>query len=90
VPAGYTAVVREMDVYTGLGASEFALNIQDSDEAPLLTLAAIKTAGLAQSAQWQGRGVVSAGGTISIYQFTLGVEATCYVGGYLLTGVFPG
>lgn len=84
VPAGFTAVIREVDLYQEAGASTVVVSAQDSDSAPVATFAALSLTGTIDSDQWTGRVVVPAGGIISIYPVSIGTGATVYVGGYLL------
>jgi hypothetical protein len=84
VPEGFTAVVRECDVLTTAGDTWASFNVQASDIAPVVGFALLNAVGLANSQHWEGRVVCPGGGTISIYQNTLGVGANIYVGGYLL------
>lgn len=84
VPEGFTAVVREVDVTTELGASAFVVYTADSEEAPGVAFVYLTTEGALQSQHWEGRVVVPGEGFIGLGQYTLGVGATAYVGGYLL------
>lgn len=84
VPAGFTAVVREFDCTVGLASSVFSLNVQQSATAPAIGIVIFHLLGELQSGQWTGRVVVNEGGFISLFQQTLGVDATAYIGGYLL------
>ena len=84
VPDGFTAVIREFDLYTEAGDTTYVLSKQDSEIAPVLTFAALSLTGSIISAQWTGRVVVPAGGVISIYGVTIGEGASVTVNGYLL------
>lgn len=84
VPAGYIAVIRQIAIGVLDAGGFFALNIQDSDEAPTVGVYYVELAAAATSVLEEVRFVVPAGGIISLYQQTLGLAATAYVGGYLL------
>lgn len=87
VPAGFTAVVRDVEATTELGASAFSAYFGDSLIAPGVVFAYLTTEGALQSVHWEGRVVVPGGGFIGLGQYTLGVGATAYIGGYLLRNV---
>jgi hypothetical protein len=84
VPAGFTAVIREVDLYSVAGESTLYLFIKNSDAAPGVTFTTLTVAGINQTAQWTGRVVVPAGGSIVAETASLGTEDQFYVGGYLL------
>lgn len=84
VPAGFTAVVREIDYYQEAGSSTMVVSIQDSDDAPVATFAALNLTGTINSDQWTGRVPVPAGGTIELYGVSIGTGFTAVVSGYLL------
>lgn len=87
VPAGFTAVVREFDVWEEAGEAVAWMGVQLSGEAPFVNVASLEPAGVNSSAQWTGRVVVPAGGNIGIAIGELGASDTAYVGGYLLRNV---
>lgn len=84
VPAGFTAVVRDISVSCEAGASVFNLVTYNGDGAPGVTEVYLEVTGALVSAHWEGRIVVPGGGTIYLGQYTLGVDGAAYVGGYLL------
>jgi hypothetical protein len=87
VPEGFTAVIRQWTTTCSLGATIWALVIQDDLDAPNVTIAYSDITGIAESAALELRVVVPGGGFISIIQQTLGVGGASYVGGYLLRNV---
>lgn len=84
VPAGFTAVVRDVSVYSGVGEVNLSLYVQLSDADPAVYVIGLNTTGANVSAHWEGRIVVGAGGTITIDIGELGYYDGAYVGGYLL------
>ena len=84
VPDGYVAVIRQISLVTTAGSTVLTVNIQNDDEAPFVAIAALETLGFVKDDQRAGRWPVPAGGTISIFQDTLGVGAFAWVSGYLL------
>lgn len=84
VPAGFTAVVRQISIWQNIGGYNFSCFIQDSEAAPGITIAGLNDVGITSSQSIEGRWVVGAGGVIGIYFSELGSEPQAYVGGYLL------
>lgn len=84
VPSNFTAVLRDFTCHTTAGETYADLYVSDGDGGPEVTVWTLNPTGLEVPTQWQGRVVVPGGGLIRIYQYTLGVGCTIYVGGYLL------
>jgi hypothetical protein len=84
VPDGFTAVVRQISIVIGFSSSVVSVNVQESATAPAVAICAVELTGAIQQEQGEGRWVVNEGGIISVYQQTLGIDCTIYVGGYLL------
>jgi hypothetical protein len=89
VPAGFTAVVRQISIVQGIGGYSWACNIQDSEAAPELTIAAGTDIGVNVVDAREGRWVVPGGGIISAIASAVGDSVSIYVGGYLLTNIEP-
>lgn len=87
VPVGFTAVVREIDVYTEVGGIDANAAVRSSPEAPWVYFAGLDGIAINGSAQWTGRVVVPGGGSIGLGVGQLGVNDTAYCGGYLLRNV---
>lgn len=87
VPAGFTAVIRDMTGYANVSATLLHLLIGDSSLAPAVTVASIELAGVGTYGQWTGRVVVPEDGIIEIYSGSLVSGLQVYVGGYLLRNV---
>lgn len=87
VPAGFTAVVRQISIYQDVGAFQATLAFQDSDAAPQYYVYVGEQAGLINYLAQEGRWVLGAGGIMTLYLSTIDDSLTCYVGGYLLTNV---
>lgn len=84
VPAGYTAVVRQISVAQDIGDWYAYVNIQDSEAAPVLTIWIDTALAVVNYTSAEGRWVVPGGGVISLGFQTLGSVPSGYVGGYLL------
>jgi len=87
VPPGFTAVLRDVQVYTGGGAATLYVAVRASAAAPFCNVIALGTLGVNTSAQWTGRVVVNEGGFIDIGVSSLGASDSAYLGGYLLRNV---
>lgn len=87
VPAGQTAVVRQVSGYQDIGGYVFRMYIQDSLEAPPCVVYAANDVGVAASFATEGRWVVPPGGIVAIFISSLGDTPCFYVGGYLLQNV---
>lgn len=87
VPAGYTAVVRDIQAYSEAGGTGVRAFLQSGGDGPPIYFATLNAIGLNVSAQWQGRVVAQAGDLLEIDVAELGAEDTVYVGGYLLRNV---
>lgn len=84
VPTGWTAVVRDFSMWDEAGGAVAQLLIQDSEAAPAITAAVVKSAGIAAYSQWVGRVVVPGGGIISVTLTSVITTPDIYAGGYLL------
>jgi hypothetical protein len=84
VPAGFTAVVRECDLY--LSEAEVAAWVGLNFDAGGGNLWFWYASGIsvASSQPWRGRVVVPGGASIVVDVAALGVSDSLYVGGYLL------
>lgn len=84
VPAGFTAVVRDVTFYATIAGTLCQVTIQDSGAAPVVTVVSEELAGLGAYEQWTGRVVVPEGGFIGLVLGSLAAGINAYVGGYLL------
>jgi len=84
VPAGYTAVVRQISVLQDIGDYDFGCYKQADSTSPPVWFAYAHGLGLLEEYQREGRWVVEAGETLLITFSTLGSGISAYVGGYLL------
>jgi hypothetical protein len=84
VPAGFTAVVRQISCSQEITDWLLNVSIQDSEAAPAMVIFSEHQAGIETYVAGQGRWVVPEGGIISIYLSSLGEVPAVYVGGYLL------
>lgn len=84
VPAGFTAVVRDVQAYSLAGGTGLRVFLQSGGVGPPVYVASLQAIGENVSAQWQGRVVAYAGDTINLDVAELGADDTVYVGGYLL------
>jgi len=84
VPTGFTAVVRDITAYATLAATELLVQYGNGEDAPLVSFAQLTLGGISAYAQWTGRVVVPAGGTIELDAGSLVSGLEIYVGGYLL------
>ena len=82
VPEGFSIVVRQASVVTTIGITVVTINVADGPGAEYIAVAALKTAGAFSDDERQGRWCASEGGSVKIFQQTLGVGAYVYVGGY--------
>jgi hypothetical protein len=84
VPAGFTAVVRDVTFYATVAGTLCQVAIQDSEDAEGVTVVSEELAGVGVYVQWTGRIVVPAGGLINLVLGSLAAGVNAYVGGYLL------
>lgn len=84
VPAGFTAVIRQISFVQEVGATAVWVTISDDLEAPELTIAQQYEYGAFIQWQQQGRWVVPGGGYIVLHASTIGSDLSAYIGGYLL------
>lgn len=84
VPAGYTAVVRQLTIVNTVSAYEYAWYIADSEAAPQLTIAFNASVTIQTDQSQEGRWVVGEGGLIGLYVSVIGDNMNAYAGGYLL------
>lgn len=89
VPAGFTAIVREVDVIGEASAVTFSAYIKNSSIAPACTFYLATDAGVTVHLQWTGRVCVGGGGFVGIAWSSIGVSLNAYVGGYLLSEATP-
>ena len=89
VPAGYTAVVRQISYFVEASASFFSVNVANSSIAPETAIDGRTITGLLTSEHVSGHWVVPGGGFIVLYVQDVGSQPTVYVGGYLLTNSVP-
>jgi hypothetical protein len=87
VPAGFTAVVRDVSGWQEFGAWILQLHIQNSASAPACIVWAGLADGTSNALHEEGRWVCPAGGFISVDASSLGSNPNFYVGGYLLRNV---
>jgi hypothetical protein len=81
-------VIRQISIGAALSSGIVAVNIQDSEIAPQISIHQTTIATLYSTQHTEGRWVVPPGGVISVYQEEIGDEFYIYIGGYLLTGVW--
>lgn len=84
VPEGYTAIVREIDLYYEASFIAAAGYVADGPGAPLNLFVYLEGEGVLGSKQWTGRVVAPGGGVIGITTSSEGYIVSAYVGGYLL------
>lgn len=84
VPEGFTAVVRDITLWVGVGGHYATVGFGNSVDAPIAWFAYLSEVTIANTAQWQGRVVVPGGGYINLDTGGLSYEDSVYVGGYLL------
>lgn len=84
VPEGYTAIVRDMDVYQNVGDYIAYLGLGLSEVAPIAYCVGVASSGFGNYAQWRGRIVVPGGGFVYFALSEIGSSVAGYVGGYLL------
>lgn len=87
VPASFTAVVRQISGVQEVGATVMYVTIQDSVDAPELTISQVYDYGAFQTWSVEGRWVVPGNGLIQFHASTIGSQLSAYVGGYLLRNV---
>jgi len=87
VPAGFTAVIRQITVASFAAAVEWDVTIQNDASAPACAIAVGTLAAIAEATQQQLHVVVPAAGFIIFNNLTVGDNCNAYVGGYLLTNV---
>lgn len=84
VPENYTAVVREVDLYSGVGGDKLLVYVNAGGGGPAVTFCSIEAIGIQSCAQWTGRVVAIGGSTIVAEVGGLTTGAQFYIGGYLL------
>jgi len=85
VPAGFTAVIRDITCYSEAAGTLAQLFIENAAGAPAVTVYSAEVLGFAAYDQWTGRVVVPSGGLMTLTFGELAVGLQVYVGGYLLT-----
>jgi hypothetical protein len=84
VPAGFTAIVRQISVYQDVGSFVASLAFQDSEAAPNIFVWTGEQSGLVNYIATEGRWVLGEGGIMTMYLSSVLDSLTVYVGGYLL------
>lgn len=84
VPAGFTAVVRQVSAAQNIGGWVFEVSIQDATSAPPLVIVELGQVGDFNYVAQEGRWVAPEGATIIANLSALGSAISLYVGGYLL------
>jgi len=87
VPAGFTAVVRQISGVQNIGGFILWLEIQDSEAAPAVIVYGEGQAGDFNTVQAQGRWVAPQGSIITLYFSETGSAFYAYAGGYLIRNV---
>jgi hypothetical protein len=85
VPMGFTAVVREVDLYAELGEEICSMYIQAPGAEVGIGFMARSATGANTSQQWTGRAVVPENYTINLNVENFGAYSAVLVSGYLLT-----
>jgi len=88
VPAGFTAVVRQISGYQTIGGWEMAVAFQNSEAAPSYVVAWLGQAGDFNYVAQEGRWVLGEGGIMDCGVSELGSTFSFYVGGYLLANSY--
>jgi hypothetical protein len=89
VPAGYTAVIRQVSCSQNIGGFIFYVNYQNDLTAPLVQIFQGAQDGVSNYVGAEGRWVVPGGGNIYAAVSELGSAISMYVGGYLLVNDEP-
>lgn len=84
VPAGFTAVIRQISAAQDIGGWILTVYIADVAGGPGLKIAEIGQTGSVNYVAQEGRWVVPGGGAIAMDLSSLGSDVHVYVGGYLL------
>lgn len=84
VPAGFTAVIRQISAAQNIGGWILQVYIADAVGAPGIQIVEIGQVGDFNYVAQEGRWVVPGGGAIEIVLSELGSDTSVYVGGYLL------
>lgn len=84
VPSGYTAVVREFDLYTELGGTQATCQLYNTVAPVYVNFAALLAVGAVTTAQWRGHVAVPGGYIIALNVDGLSTGDSAFVGGYLL------
>ena len=88
IPEGVTAVIRDIDVYTELGASSAIVAIGNPAAGVYLNFASISLIGAGVTGSWRGRVIATAPYHVLLDVASLDTNGCIYVGGYLLQGVY--
>ena len=89
VPAGFTAVVRQITIICELGGMVATVSFKNSSVAPANLFYYVSLAAVFSYAQQQLHVVVPENGEILLGLTALDLATACYVGGYLLTNTAP-
>ena len=84
VPAGFTAVVRDLTCQTNFGGVIAQAALANDVDAPDVVFAQVSTGGAPGYDQWTGRVVIPGGGFIRLFVSSVDSGTSIYVGGYLL------
>lgn len=87
VPPGFTAVVREIDIYTEAGGAVVIAALSGPGSGIFINFASVSALGVATSGQWTGRVALPENYILGLDNASLGAGDTVYVGGYLLRNV---
>jgi hypothetical protein len=87
VPTGFTAVIREIDLYTEAGGSKLQVGMYGAGADSVVYFAVLEAIGLNTTTQWRGHVVALADYTITPYVGGLSTNDCVYIGGYLLRNV---
>jgi len=87
VPSGFTVVVRDIELYTGVGDSLLTVALWAPGAPAYINFAALNAVGINSSAQWRGHVALPEGYTVGLDISEIGAGDTAYVGGYLLRNI---
>lgn len=84
VPAGFTAVLRDVVMFCTLGGAAGNVQIFSPGSGEGIVIAALNFGGVNVTAEWHGRAVALENSTIALAFTGVDTSFTCYAGGYLL------
>ena len=88
VPAGFTAIVREVIVYSQLGEDVVSIGFYQPGSEYRVVFYGSETYAVNTSNPWSGRVVIDEGGLIEMQITDVSTYSSVYVGGYLLTNTY--